>query len=106
MLEVDCDDCDKVDPSNLTDENISDWLVNDYRFGYSLDQLTEIIEDYDNDVLIRNENTDDQIILDLSKENWKDHPERERESEKMMKLVSVLDNGRLYIDLKRNLVFV
>lgn len=98
----DCDACDEKE--SVDEESVSDYLYEE--FCYNFDEVKRIVEDYDNDVLIKKENTDDQLFLDLSKENWIDFPDREKESEKMMKLVQKLDNGSLYIDLKRNLVFV
>lgn len=88
------------------DDEFADALED--KVGYNLDEIKSMIEELDefqNEEASREVFTNDVVTLELEDDNWKGFPERTG-SEAMMRLVKTLPNGKLYSDLKNNLVFV
>lgn len=85
------------------DDEFADALED--KVGYDLDEIRFMIEKLQDYEATEEVFINDSLTLEFEDDNWKEFPERTG-SEAMMRLVKTLPNGKLYSDLKNNLVFI
>jgi hypothetical protein len=94
-------DKDAVEEAAIDNFNFSRWCRDE--FGYDQDDLHQLVDGFETE--LEKASLEYNLTIPIVGWHWIDFPDREG-SEAMMKLVQELPNGKLYIDLKKQLVFV